>query len=188
MPDDIHIETERLILRTWKDSDHEPFSELNADPEVMEFFPKTYTLEETEQTIKNIEAGFEKNGFGFYAAERKDTGEFIGFIGMQWLPFEEKFTPAVEIGWRLAKKHWGLGFATEGARACLAHGFGELNLPEIVAITTPNNERSRNVMVKLGMKHYPEFDFERPTIPVGDPTRPHVMYKITRPEWDWLAL
>jgi len=182
------LETDRLILRTWREEDKAPFAALNADPAVMEFFPKTYTRAESGATVARSMAGFDKHGFGFFAAERKDMGAIIGFVGIQWLPFEEKFTPAVEIGWRLAQEHWGVGFATEGAQACLRHGFMDHGLGEIVAITTHTNIRSRRVMDKLGMTHYPEFDFERPTIPVGDPTRPHVLYKITKPEWEWRAL
>ena len=146
----VMLETPRLLLRAWRDSDRELFHRMNTDPRVMEYFPACLTRPESDAMIVRIEAHVERHGFGFYAAELRETGEFIGFVGMAWTPFEAHFTPCVEIGWRLGCAYWNQGLATEGARECLRHGFQTLELPEVVALTVGANVRSRRVMEKLG--------------------------------------
>jgi RimJ/RimL family protein N-acetyltransferase len=173
------IETERLLLRGWRDEDREPFARMNADPRVMEFFPAALTPEETAAMMERVRAHFARHGFGWWAAEMKETGAFIGFIGLAVPYFEAHFTPCVEIGWRLAAEHWGRGLATEGARAMLRYGFDELGLREIVSFTTVGNVRSRRVMEKLGMTHDPANDFDHPRIAEGHPLRRHVLYQLT---------
>ena len=143
--------TPRLLLRPWQESDREPFQRMNADPRVMEFFAAPLSPEESDRTIDRVQAHIAEHRFGFFAAELRATGEFIGFVGMARAPFEAHFTPCVEIGWRLAAAHWNRGLATEGARRCLRFAFQELALPEVVAFTVPANLRSRRVMEKLGM-------------------------------------
>jgi len=174
------LTTARLILRHWRASDRDPFQSLNADPRVMEFFAATLTPEETDELIDRIEQHFERNGFGVYAAELIETGEFIGFIGLNTPRFDAPFMPAVEIGWRLAHAHWGQGLATEGARAVVVHAFQSLKLPSLVSFTTAANLRSRRVMENIGMVHDPTADFEHPDLPAGHPLRPHVLYRIKR--------
>jgi len=174
------LSTARLILRRWRPSDREPFQTLNADPRVMEFFAATLTPEETDELIDRIEQHFERNGFGVYAAELIETGEFIGFIGLNTPRFDAPFMPAVEIGWRLAHAHWGQGLATEGARALVLHAFQSLKLSSLVSFTTAANLRSRRVMENIGMVHDPTADFEHPDLPTGHPLRPHVLYRIKR--------
>lgn len=115
----IYIETARLRLRDWQEADFELFSRMNADEEVMKFFPKTLSKEESDAFAKAIIAEIKENGFGLYAVEVKETNEFIGFIGFHRATFESDFTPCIEIGWRLKKEVWGRGYATEGAKACL---------------------------------------------------------------------
>jgi ribosomal-protein-alanine N-acetyltransferase len=166
------IETPRLILRPWRDSDREPFARMNADPRVMEFFVATLRREESDALVDRAIAHFARHGFGPLAAELRDTGEFIGFIGLSIPTFEAHFTPCVEIGWRLAAEHWGRGLATEGAREVLHRATGE-----IVSFTTERNLRSRHVMEKLGMIHDPADDFDHPRIPEGHPQRRHVLYR-----------
>jgi RimJ/RimL family protein N-acetyltransferase len=176
----IYLETPRLILRDWQPSDHEPYIALNADPEVMEFFPSVMTREQTMAQISRITGFIAENGYGLFAVERKDDHRFIGFAGLNYVTFESHFTPCTEIGWRLDKADWGHGFATEAAEACLGFGFGKLNLGEIYSFTSIHNTRSENVMKKIGMKRTGTFD--HPLIPGGSMLKEHVLYKIARDE------
>jgi RimJ/RimL family protein N-acetyltransferase len=159
------IETPRLILRPWRDADRDPFARMNADPRVMEFFPACLSREESD-------ALFDRARLSVLAAELRDTGEFIGFIGLSVPTFEAHFTPCVEIGWRLAAEHWGRGLATEGARAVLATAAGP-----IVSFTSVQNARSRRVMEKIGLTHDPADDFDHPRLSAGHPLRRHVLYR-----------
>jgi RimJ/RimL family protein N-acetyltransferase len=113
--------------------------------------------------------------------EVRGGAAFAGFVGLSVPRFEAHFAPCVEIGWRLAAQHWGHGYATEGARAALAFGFGTLGLEEIVAFTAPRNVRSRRVMEKIGMTYDPADDFDHPLLPEGHPLRRHVLYRIAPP-------
>ncbi len=174
----IFIETSRLILRQWTTADQEPFIQLNMDKEVMEFFPSIKTKEETLAQIERITNNITKYGYGFFAVERKDNGEFIGFTGLTHPGFESYFTPCVEIGWRLSRANWNHGFATEAARACLAFGFEKLNLNEIYSFTSVHNKRSEQVMIKTGMIKQGLFD--HPAVEDGDSLKQHVLYKIAR--------
>jgi RimJ/RimL family protein N-acetyltransferase len=176
------IITERLILRAWKEEDVLPYSEMNADPRVREFFPSVLTRQQSEAEVRRLQAIYEKEGFCMFAAELIETGEFIGFIGLMTMTFAVPFTaqPAVEIGWRLSQKYWGKGLATEGARGAVQYAFETLKLHEILAITVPANVRSRRVMEKIGMKNLPHLDFDHPGVPQGHPLRPHLLYTLTR--------
>jgi RimJ/RimL family protein N-acetyltransferase len=173
------LTTDRLILRGWREADRGPFAELNADPRVMEFMPRLLSREESDNFFDRIQAHFEQHGFGLYAAEHRATGAFMGFIGLQIPNFEERFMPAVEIGWRLGCQWWGQGFATEGAREIVRYAFDVIGLDGLVSFTMPANTRSRRVMEKLGMTHDPADVFEHPRLPYGHPLRPHVLYRLT---------
>ena len=172
------IVTEHLILRPWKQEDLAPFAEMNADPQVREFFTSVLTRKESDDSVRYFVDHYARDGFCFFAAELIATGEFTGFIGIQTMNFAVPSVaqPAVEIGWRLARQHWGKGLATEGAQAVMRYGFETVELREIVAITVPANVRSRRVMEKIGMNHFPELDFDHPRIPEGHPLRRHVLY------------
>ena len=172
--------TSRLILRRPRASDREPFARINADPWVMEFFPATLTREESDALMDRIEAHHAQHGFSWSAAELRETGEFIGFIGLAVPRFDAAFTPCVEVGWRLAAGHWGRGLATEGARAVVKYGFEDLGLKKIVSFTTVGNLRSRRVMEKIGMTRDPADDFDHPGLPEGHPQRRHVLYRLQR--------
>ena len=172
----MRIETHRLVLRPWLESDLEPFINMNSDPKVMRFFPKTLEPAQTEQFYKEIVQEFSEYGYGLYAAEEKESEKFMGFIGFHQAKFEVDFCPCVEIGWRLDKKYWGRGYATEGAEACLEHGFANLNLDKIYSFTSNINYASQRVMQKIGMTFERYFDHSK--IPVGNPLRPHVCYCI----------
>jgi RimJ/RimL family protein N-acetyltransferase len=182
------IVTDRLLLRRWRDADRQPFARMNADPAVMEHFPALLSPEESDHLIQNIEKHFERHGFGGWAAELRATGEFIGFIGLAVPAFLAAFTPCVEIGWRLARAHWGKGLAIEGARAVAKHAFDVLGLDELVSFTVPANVRSRRVMEKLGMTHDPRDDFDHPNLPEGHPMRRHVLYRLRRGQVGMWAL
>ena len=179
------LTTERLVLRPWRDSDLAPFAALNADPAVMEHFPSTLTADETAALAAGIRADMAERGFGWWAAEVPGVAPFIGFIGLSVPDFGAHFLPpgqsVVEVGWRLARAHWGRGYATEGARAALAFGFGELGLAEIVSFTATTNSRSQAVMRRIGMTHNPADDFDHPGLPAGHPLRRHVLYRAVKP-------
>lgn len=174
------IKTERLLLRQWLPSDFEPSAAMNRDPEVMEFFPKTLTPEETNSMIQKFSQSIEEKGWGFWACSLKTNDQFIGFIGIEDRFVPDVVAPAVEIGWRLLKEHWGNGYATEGAKASLKFGFETLGLNEIVSFTASVNKKSRRVMEKIGMSYEPDKNFEHPKVPEGNPLRKHVLYKIRR--------
>jgi RimJ/RimL family protein N-acetyltransferase len=170
--------TARLKLRRWVGTDDEPFAALNADPAVMEYFPHLLTRRQSDDLIDAIERGFEQRGFGLWAVEVRATGAFIGFTGLSEPSYETDFTPAVEVGWRLARAAWGKGYATEAARASLAFGFDHLDLDQIVSFTPVGNTRSRAVMERIGMRRDEEGDFDHPKLPRADPLSRHVLYRI----------
>ena len=174
------LSSERLLLRRWRQADLEAFAAMNADPRVMEFFRATFSRDESDALVGNIERHFGEHQFGLWALEVRGVAPFIGFTGLHWARFEAHFTPAVEIGWRLAFGHWGHGYATEAAGLALAHGFGTLALPVIVSFTSAVNRRSRAVMERLGMRRNADDDFERPTLPEGHRLRRHVLYRLDR--------
>lgn len=172
------IKTERLILRPWKEEDFDPFARLNADPRVMEFFPGVLTQEESDQFAKRICIAMKQQGWGLWAVSIPDVADFIGYIGLATVNFVADFTPAVEVGWRLAYDFWNQGYATEGAQAAVKFGFENLHLNEIVSFTAINNIRSRRVMEKIGMYHDEKSDFDHPKLPEGHALRRHALYRI----------
>lgn len=174
------IKTKRLILRPWKQEDFAPYAEMNADPLVREFFPTLLTAEESNTQAALFQKKIIEKGWGLWAVEAPGEANFIGFIGIEKVPFEAHFTPNVEIGWRLAQKFWGKGYATEGALAALNYGFETLHLPEIVSLTSIHNKRSMNVMEKIGMHRNPADDFDHPLAPAGHPLQRHVLYRLSR--------
>ena len=175
------IATARLRLRGWRDDDRESWAALNADPEVMAHFPTTLTRATSDRLVDLTMDGWAENGFGLWALERADDGMFLGFTGLSRPSFEAHFTPAIEVGWRLARHAWGHGYATEAAQAALEFGFETLGLEEIVSFTVPANVRSRAVMERIGMQHDPADDFDHPKLPEGHPLRRHVLYRLRRP-------
>ena len=178
----ISLDTPLLLLRPWRDDDVEDFVAMFDDPAVMAFLMPAYRPT-IDATVGRIRAHFDRHGFGWWAAELKETGAFIGFIGLVHIPFEAHFTPAVEVGWRLASAYWGQGYATEGARASLEAAFTRLGLADIVSITVLANARSRRVMERIGMTRDPNGDFDHPRLAEGDPLRRHLLYRISRAQW-----
>ena len=170
--------TPRLILRQWRDTDREPLAALNADLVVMEHFPAPLTRAESDAMVDRHTAGIDADGYGHWAVEVRDAGEFIGFVGLAQPSFEAAFTPCTEIGWRLARSAWGRGYATEAARAALNVAFGPVGLDEVLSWTFEGNLPSRAVMERLGMTRDPADDFDHPRLPEGDRVRRHVLYRI----------
>ncbi len=173
------LETERLVLRRWTNADRAPFAALNADPEVMRWFPAAMTRRESDGFVDRIEAGFDERGYGLWAVEVKGGEPFVGFTGLQPLNALVPYV-GIEVGWRLARPAWGHGYATEAARASVAYGFEVAGLAEIVSITSVGNTRSRAVMERLGMRHDPAEDFDHAAVPAG-PLRRHVLYRLATP-------
>ena len=175
------LRTERLILRPWREEDLAPFAAMNADPAVMRHFPATLSRAESDAMVGRVRLHFATRGFGLWAVEIPGATPFAGFVGMSVPRFEAPFMPCVEIGWRLAPDCWGRGYATEGAKAAVAFGFGTLKLPEIVSFTVVANQPSRRVMERLGMCHDPADDFDHPSVAEGHPMRRHVLYRLRSP-------
>lgn len=172
------FESERLGFRRWKKSDYEPFAQMNSNREVMRYFPKQLTKEESNAFIQRIESHFEEHGYGLWAVELKESHVFIGFIGFFNTTFEAEFTPCIEIGWRLSNNFWNQGYASEGAVACLDFGFASLGFMQVHSFTSEINHPSIGVMKKIGMNCLGEF--EHPRIEEGNPLKKHVLYNIVR--------
>lgn len=152
-----HIRTPRLLLRNWEPTDLDDLHAVNSNPNVMRHFPSVMTKEETAAQLERFRVHQAKEGFSYFAAEIRETGECIGFIGMARQTYESAFTPCVDIGWRLKESAWGNGYATEGAKACLEFAWNELKLPEVYAIAVLQNKPSFRVMEKIGMRYYGDF-------------------------------
>ena len=179
------LRSERLLLRRWRPEDRAPFAALNDDPAVMEHFPARLTPAESDAMVDRIETGFAAHGFGLWALEVTEpgdlTGEFIGFTGLNVPGFEAHFTPAVEVGWRLARRAWGHGYASEAARRALAVAFDDYHLGEVVSFTSTTNLRSQAVMRRIGMTRDPDGDFDHASLPPGHRLQRHVLYRIKAP-------
>jgi RimJ/RimL family protein N-acetyltransferase len=152
-----YFKSERLGFRQWQSNDLAPLFALNSDREVMKYFPSTITLDKTREFISKMSAKYENKGYCYFAVDRLDTNEFIGFIGLSDLTIPVPFTPCVDIGWRLDKKHWKNGFAQEGALRCLKFGFEDLRLDYITAVAPKINEPSLAVMERIGMTKIQQF-------------------------------
>ena len=172
------LATQRLRLRQWRTDDLEPFAALNADPEVMRYYPSTLDRERSDAFVEREARAITSRGWGIWAVEVVGEVPFVGYVGLAEPSFDAHFTPTVEVGWRLAREHWGRGYATEAAREALRFGFEELGLTEIVSFTTVANRRSRRVMERVGMTRDPRDDFDHPNVPTGSPLRPHVLYRL----------
>ena len=178
-----HIETDRLILREWKESDRESFARINADPMIMEFFPRRLSEDDSNRLAARFQDHIKDHGYGFYAVELKRTGEFMGFAGLDNVDEKMPFAPAVEIAWRLDYGFWGKGYGTEAASAVLEHAFTNLKLKEIVAYAVYDNSRAIKLMEKIGMKRDEKGDFDYPHLPKGHPLGRCVLYRATKRQY-----
>ena len=182
MQEIIELETPRLLLRQWRDSDLAPFAALNADPRVMEFFPATLSREASDAMAQRCRSLIAGRGWGLWAVTLRENNAFIGMTGLHVPEAQLPCSPCVEIGWRLAFNYWGQGYAQEAAQAALQAGFARLQLPEIVAFTALPNGRSSALMARLAMRREPA-TFEHPALPPGHRLRTHCLYRLTRAEW-----
>lgn len=175
------IETPRLILRQWLETDYSSFAEMSANPEVMRYFPKILNRSESDAYIDKLKAIIQKQGWGFWAVELKETQQFIGFVGLHDQPTQFSFSPCVEIGWRLDHAFWGRGYAPEAANAALAFAFDQLKLEKVVSFTTLDNKKSQKVMEKIKMRKITEF--QHPALDLNHPLSWHVLYEISKQEF-----
>jgi len=178
------IRTDRLLLRRWRDTDRDPFGALNADPVVTRHLLGPITRDRSDAFVERIETHWDQSGWGLWAVEVPGVAAFIGYIGL-WPADDVIGRPAVEVGWRLARRHWGNGYATEGAGHALRYGFVTLGLGEIVSFTVPQNERSRRVMERIGLVRDHSGDFDHPRVDPDafpDMVR-HVLYRLDRGSW-----
>lgn len=173
-----HLQTERLLLRVWVEDDREHFAALNADPEVMRYFPSPLDRAESDALVDRVVAGMDERGWGLWAVEVVESGEFVGFTGLNPVPADVASASGidgVEVGWRLARSAWGHGFATEAASAAVRFARDEVGLAEVVSFTAASNGRSRAVMRRIGLVH--DRDFDHPRLDPTDPLRHHVLYR-----------
>lgn len=176
--------TPRLLLRGWLAVDLAPLRTINADQEVMALLGGPISAKASDMLVRRFHQKWkEEPRFGWWALERAGSGEMIGFVGLSRPDFDQPPAPCVEIGWRLARSAWGQGYATEAARACLAHAFEQIGLAEVLSFTTPDNLRSRRVMERLGMHHDPSGDFNHPLVPRHVTERHHVLYRLRATDW-----
>jgi RimJ/RimL family protein N-acetyltransferase len=173
----VELDTPRLKLRQWQERDRVPFAALNADPQVMEFFPELLDRSASDAFLERLALLIAERGWGFWAVEFKPTQALIGLVGLHQPLFELPCSPCVEVGWRLAREFWGQGLATEAAQEAIRFGFEQLQLPEIVSFTSVLNQRSQAVMERLKMQRDPH-TFEHPLVPVGHPLREHCLYRL----------
>lgn len=189
------IETDRLILRTWKikekDNDLNAYYRINQDLKVIEFLAGPLSMDQVEAFMLRNNQQQQQRGFALWAVELKNkfninkddnqlSGNLMGFIGLNYINWQAHFTPAVEIGWRLGSQYWGHGYATEGAKAALDYGFETIQLNEIVSFAVPGNVRSIRVMEKLGMKRDLNGDFSHPNLPVEHKLSRHILYRLNK--------
>jgi ribosomal-protein-alanine N-acetyltransferase len=179
----MRITTDRLILRPWTDADRAPFAAMSTDAQTMAYLSPLPTRALSDAWIDRHVAHLAEHGFCHWAVERRADGAFLGAVGLAHVSYTEHFTPAVEIGWRIARAFWGQGYAPEAARASLRYGFETIGLPQIVANASVPNIRSQRVMSKLGMTRDLEGDFDHPRVPQGDPLRRQVLYRLSREAW-----
>jgi len=184
--DVVSLETERLLLRQWREQDKQPFANLNADAQVREFFLKTLSQAESDAMLADYAGAIAERGWGMWALEEKQSSNFVGVVGLHVPSSDMPFSPCIEIAWRLAVPFWRKGYATEAAKSVLGFGFETLALEEIVAFTTLQNWRSQAVMERLYMKRNAQ-DFMHPAVPDGHHLQVHCLYKISNIEWQSIS-
>lgn len=181
------IESDRLILRNWRDEDRPIMHRLNSDEVVMEYFPFRRNRIESNLMMETVRNKITAKGYGWTAIELKQTNEVIGFAGISDFTADVSFAPAIEIGWRFLPEFWGNGYATEAARAWLYHAFTNLGIEKIVSFAVADNIGSTAVMARLGMQHYPNMDFDHPSVSDDYPSlKRHVLYSISAQEFQEL--
>ncbi len=179
------LETPRLVIRNWLETDRDLFREINCDPKVMEFFAVRRSHAEADAFLLRLNESILESGIGFYCLELKASGEPLGFCGLSRTNLPGIFPDGtVEIGWRLATRFWGKGYVTEASRALLDFAFTAKGMEAVVSFAVEKNTRSTSVMERLGMHRLPHLDFSHPRVPDTHPhLQRHVVYAITSDEW-----
>jgi RimJ/RimL family protein N-acetyltransferase len=177
------LNSSRVLLRQWRDTDLGHFACMSANSAVMQHLLPLPDRAASDAVAQCFREHFAQHDFGFWAVELPGMCPFIGCIGLVHVGYDAHFTPAVEIGWRLDPAYWGRGYATEAARLALDDGFERLRLQEVVALTVPANLRSQAIMQRLGMRRTASDDFDHPRVPDGHPLKRHVLYRLQRSEW-----
>ena len=172
------IRTDRLLLRQWRDDDRQPLADLNTDAHVMRYFPRTFTREESDKFIDDNANHISSEGWGAWAVEAIDRGEFIGFVGFSRPADWHPCAGTIDIGWRLGRRYWGHGYATEAARYAIQFGFDVIGFHDLVSFTSEVNLPSISVMRKIGMRADLE-GFDHPRIDSGNQLRKHVVYRLS---------
>lgn len=171
----IQLQTDRLLLRQWQNEDLAPFAKMNADPQVMKYFPGTLTTEESSQFAERLKDIIQTRGWGLWALELKDTGEFIGYTGLHDIDSQLPFAPGIEIGWRLSKEFWGKGYATEAAKEVLRFAFISLQLENVYSFTSKINKKSISVMERIGMVNT-NSNFNHPDLQNNHNLEEHILF------------
>lgn len=177
------LETQRLILREWREEDRAPFARINADPIIMEYLPRVLDEKSSNKLVDRFQSHFKAHGYGLYAVENKEDSAFVGFVGLNNVEFDAHFTPAIEIAWRLDYGYWGKGYATEAAQRVLSYAFQDLGLKEMVSFTVHDNTRSIHVMEKLGFKQDEEGDFDYPALRKGHPLGRFSLFRLLKDDY-----
>ena len=169
------MQTDRLLLRPFRDEDLPAYAALNAHPRVAEMLGGPLTRAESDDIALWANGLWERERLGLLAVQRRADGAFLGMCGLHRL----RDRPGdVEVGWRLAPELWGNGYATEAGGTWLEHGFRTLDLPRIISVTDEPNVRSLAVMRRLGMTF-----LERDRVTDSGVTFDAVVYALTRAEW-----
>lgn len=175
------LRTARLVVRPLRDADLDAVADMHADPRVVAYLHAPLSRAESAELLARLRASAARDGVGLSAVELLEDGTFVGLVGLARPRPEIPLAPCVEISWRIASAHWGRGYATEAAQACLDYGFGHLDLPEILAWTSRPNVASQRVMERLGMVRDPDADFDHPRLAHDNPLRRHLVWRLPRP-------
>jgi RimJ/RimL family protein N-acetyltransferase len=167
--------SERLGFRNWKSTDIDELHKINSDERVMEFFPSVSTKKQTIEFIEKMKKQYKDNGFCYFAVDKLENNNFIGFIGLSEQTYLANFTPCIDIGWRIKHNEWNNGFATEGAKKCLQYAFEALKIEEIFSIAPKVNLKSEHVMKKIGLEK--QYEFEHPLLKNEKRLKTCVLYK-----------
>lgn len=171
--------SDRLGFRNWELTDIDEMYQINSDEKVMEFFPSVSTKQQTTDFVERMNSQFADKGFCYFAVDKLENNEFIGFIGLSEQTYEADFTPCVDIGWRIKRSEWNKGYATEGAKKCLDYALKDLKLDNVFSIAPKINTKSEHIMTKIGLKK--QYEFQHSLLTNNEQLKTCVLY---RTEWE----
>ncbi len=179
---DFRLETERLVLRDWREADWPRFFAGTNTPGVMQWLGGVLDESGVAAQRARVETCRDRNGFCFWVVERRADGEILGFCGLKRADAPgSSVTGTMEVGWRLREDAWGQGYAKEAAIAAIGAGFDRFGADEIVALTVAGNTPSWGLMERLGMTRRPEFDYADARY--DPPWRDTIVYTIAADAW-----